>query len=129
MAKRKIVAELYSYGTYTRWDAQSRKLPKLTNVTTLVDIVPGIEFGYVLKIKGAKGKLLNYNIEHPAIYDGNGHLMQSFMGECFVNSNDYEFFLGDTVWEPYGQMQGQWTLTTSCDGRVLAEKTFRLRLP
>jgi hypothetical protein len=129
MAKRKVVCELFSYGTYTRWDSKSRKLPKLTNVTTNVIVEPGVEFGFVLKLKGAKGKVLSYCIEHPFMYNEHGELMPDFEGECFVNSNDYEFFLGDTVWEPYEQMQGDWTLTTSCEGKILATKKFRLMLP
>lgn len=129
MAKKKMAVELYSYGTYTRWDNQSKKLPKLTNVTVLVVIEPGVEFGYVLKIKGAKGKVLSYRIDHPQMWDETGVELPPFEGDYFVNSNDYEFFLGDTVWEPYAQMQGEWELTTSCDGRVLAKKKFRLILP
>jgi hypothetical protein len=25
---------------------------------------------------------------------------------CFIDSNEFDFFLGDTVWEPFAQMAG-----------------------
>lgn len=129
MAKRKVVAEIFSYGIYTRWEAGSKQLPKITAITTQIPIVPDMEFGYVLKIQGAKGKVLSYCIEHPPMVDGTGTKMPSFEGECFVDSNNYEFFLGDTVWAPFEQMVGVWLLTVWCDAKILSQKRFALFLP
>ncbi|MCG8579805.1 MAG: DUF3859 domain-containing protein [Bacteroidales bacterium] len=128
MAKRKISWELYSYGEYSRWERTSKKLPKLLKITNRIQIQPDIEFGYVIRIKGAKGKVVEFRIEHPPFKDINGKVEPAFKGQYFVNSNDYEFFLGDTVWEPYDDKAGEWVLTTWLDGKVLAEKTITLYL-
>lgn len=128
MAKKKISWELYSYGEYSRWERTSKKLPKLLKITDKIRIQPDIEFGYVIKIKGAKGKVVEFCIDHPPFKNDQGKVMPSFKGEYFVNSNDYEFFLGDTVWEPYDDKAGEWTLTTQMDGKVIAQKTITLHL-
>jgi len=128
MAKKKITWELYSYGEYSNWERTSKKLPKLLNITDRVQISPDIEFGYIIKIKGAKGKKIEYRIEHPPFNDKDGNTEPAFEGEYFVNSNDYEFFLGDTVWEPYEDKKGEWILSTWMDGKLLAEKTIILFL-
>lgn len=128
MSKKKITWELYSYGIYSRWDKSNKSLPRLVNITTQIPIVPEIEFGYHLKMKGAKGKILEFTMEHPPMTDENGQPMPTFEGTCFVDSNDFNFFLGDTVWEPYAQMAGIWRLKTQLEGKVIADKKFTLVL-
>jgi len=128
MAKKKISWELYSYGEYSKWERTSKKLPKLLKITTEVPITPDTEFGYLIKIKGAKGKVIEYRIDHPPFKNKTGEIEPAFEGEYFINSNDYEFFLGDTVWEPYNDKQGEWTLSTWMDGQLMAEKTLTLYL-
>ncbi|MCU4155012.1 DUF3859 domain-containing protein [Carboxylicivirga sp. A043] len=128
MAKKKISWELYSYGEYSRWERTSKKLPKLLKITDEIRIQPDIEFGYVVKIKGAKGKVVEFKIEHPPFTDEQGKVQPPFKGQYFINSNDYEFFLGDTVWEPFDDKVGKWVLTTWLDGKILAEKTITLYL-
>jgi hypothetical protein len=128
MAKKKISWELYSYGEYSRWERTSKKLPKLQRITDRIQIQPDIEFGYVIKIKGAKGKVVEYKIGHPPFKDKNGKTEPAFEGQYFVNSNDYEFFLGDTVWEPYDDKAGEWILTTWLEGKMLAERIITLYL-
>ncbi len=128
MTKRKVTWELYSYGEYSSWERSSKRLPKLLKITDKVKIQPGIEFGYVIKIKGAKGKKIEYCIDHPPFKNDKGLIEPSFKGEYFINSNDYDFFLGDTVWEPYDDKQGKWTLTAKLEGKVLAEKIITLFL-
>ena len=108
MSKRKISWELYSYGIYSSWERTSKKLPKLLEITDKIKIQPDIEFGYVIKIKGAKGKTIDFKIDHPPFKDNNANTEPPFKGRYFVNSNDYEFFLGDTVWEPYEDKLGEW---------------------
>ncbi|MBN2166732.1 MAG: DUF3859 domain-containing protein [Marinilabiliaceae bacterium] len=126
MARKKIQCDLYSYGIYSSWNHISKEIPKLIDITTNISIKPGVEFGYVLKIKGAKGKTLNYCIDHPPMKDNNGKSLPSFEGTIFINSNDYTFFLGDTVWEPFKQMEGVWILTTKIDYKTIAIKKFTL---
>ncbi|MBK3518410.1 DUF3859 domain-containing protein [Carboxylicivirga marina] len=128
MAKKKISWELYSFGEYSKWERTSKKLPKLLKITDKINIRPDIEFGYVIKIKGAKGKVVEYKIDHPPFKDKNGNVEPPFEGQYFIKSNDYEFFLGDTVWEPYDDKVGDWLLTTSLDGELIAEKKITLYL-
>ncbi|SMO44085.1 protein of unknown function [Saccharicrinis carchari] len=124
MAKNKIQSELYSYGIYSQWNRDSKELPKLKKITTEIPLQLGIEFGYVIKIKGAKGKRIQFEIDHPPFPDENGKTTPPFTGELFVKSNDYEFFLGDTIWEPIEDKKGEWKLSTWIDGKVLYQKSL-----
>ncbi len=124
MAKKKISSELFSYGIYSKWDRQSKALPKLQKITDKIPLIEDIEFGYVVKIKGAKGKRIEFIIHHPPFRDKNGDIAKPFTGEYFVNSNDYEFFLGDTIWKPINDKKGEWTLVTKMDGKLLYKKSF-----
>lgn len=129
MPKRKRPqVELYSYGVYSTWDRTSRDLPKLQEITTEIPVTPDIEFGYVLKIKGGKGEILEFEIIHPPFDDSDGRPAPPFTGEVVINSNDWEFFLGDTVWEPYENKAGDWILITRLQGKEVARKKFRLYL-
>ena len=62
MVKRKIDIELYSYGEYSRWDRESRDIPRLINIAETIPATIGTEFGYVLKIKRGKGEKLTFQI-------------------------------------------------------------------
>lgn len=126
MPKKKIKYELYSYGIYSNWDKSSKSLPKLIDITNNIPITTGVEFGYVIKISGAKGKTLDFVIDHPEMIDKDGNRMTPFEGTVFINSNNYDFFLGDTVWEPFDQMVGEWTLTTILESKIIAQKTLKL---
>ena len=126
MAKRKISAEIYSYGIYTSWNRDSRELPKILEITDRIPITPDVEFGCVIKIKGAKGKTIQFRIDHPPFKDEKGEIAPPFTGEYFINSNDYEFFLGDTVWEPYENKAGIWELSTFLDVKRLSYKKLTL---
>ncbi len=128
MAKKKFRYELYSYGIYSRWDRQTKDLPKLIEITDRIPIKDDIEFGYVLKITGAKGKKLHFRIDHPPFKDAKGQTAPPFKGEYFINSNTYEFFLGDTVWEPYEDKAGEWRLYTWLEGELIADKKLILFL-
>ncbi|PWE01354.1 DUF3859 domain-containing protein [Marinilabilia rubra] len=129
MPKRKRPqVELYSYGIYSAWDRTSKDLPKLQEITTEIPVTPEVEFGYVLKIKGGKGEVLDFEIVHPPFPDSNGNPAPPFTGQVVINSNDWEFFLGDTVWEPYENKAGDWILVTRLQGKEVARKTLRLYL-
>ncbi|WP_075589738.1 DUF3859 domain-containing protein [Labilibacter marinus] len=127
MAKKKIDSELYSYGIYSRWERGSKDLPKLQKITTEIPCELDVEFGYVVRIKGAKGKRIQFEIYHPAFPDEDGNPAPPFTGEYFVNSNNYEFFLGDTIWEPIHNKKGEWKLTTWLDGKILFQKSLYVK--
>ncbi len=126
MAKKKIDVKIYSYGEYETWDRNSKEIPKLKSITPTVQAELGTEFGYVLHIKKAKGLLLRFCIDHPPFGDENGQTMAPFVGELFINTNDYRFFLGDCIWAPLEDKMGAWKLSTWIDDQLVAEKTLQL---
>ncbi len=129
MAKRKVTADIYSYGIYTNWNRKSKELPKILEITDRIKITPDIEFGCIIKIRGAKGKPIQFRIDHPPFLDESGNPAAPFTGEYFINNNNYEFFLGDTVWEPYEDKAGTWELSTFIDGIKISHKKLYLNLP
>lgn len=126
MAKSKPEVKLVSYGIYSQWDAASKDLPKLQRFTVEVQAEIDVEFGMIVKIKKAKGQKIEYCIDHPQIPDDDGQPMAPFTGEVYVRSNDWDFFLGDTVWAPVETKRGNWNLSITLAGKVIAEKTFSL---
>ncbi|RJX72896.1 DUF3859 domain-containing protein [Vibrio sinensis] len=129
MAKRSPIVEISSYGIYSQWDSKSKHLPKIQEFTTKVPAEVDIEFGFVVNIKKAKGAVIEYCIDHPGITNKKGQLLEAFTGELHINSNDWDFYLGDTIWEPLDDKAGKWRMTLSLDSRVIAEKTFTVFLP
>lgn len=113
-----------SFGIYEPFDRDSDQLPRFLKRSIKAPARVDIEFGYILHITGGKGKKLQFEIDHPPFVDKNGKPAPPFVGEVFVNSNNYRFFLGDTVWEPVADKIGPWKLTTLCDGKTIAEKTL-----
>lgn len=126
LSRKKIDIELYSYGEYSEWDRNSRNLPKIVNITEIIEAQIGTEFGYVLKIKRGKGKKLTFKITHPPFKDEQGDIAPDFEGEYFISTKDHEFFLGDCVWEPLEDKLGDWRLITYLDDKVVADKTLHL---
>ena len=126
MAKPKITWEIETYGIYTGWDKESKKLPQVVKHTHTIPAKIGVEFGYILSIKKAKGKKLSFCIDHPPFCDESGNVMPPFTGEVYVRANQWEFFLGDTIWEPVHDKVGDWRLTISMDGQILSDKTFQI---
>lgn len=127
MAKKKIDVEMYSYGEYAEWDRENKAIPKLVDITNEIEAGVGTEFGYVLRIKKAKGKRIDFRIEHPAFKGDDGKVMPPFTGQIMINSNNYEFFLGDCVWEPADDKMGVWTMITKIDGEIVAQKSLLLK--
>ena len=118
---------MISYGVHSAWDKKSKDLPKLKKFTWEIPARLNIEFGYVLNIKQARGKKLEFIIEHPEFIDEKtGELAPPFTGEMYVRSNDWDFFLGDTLWAPLENKIGTWRLTTKLDGEVIAQKRFTI---
>jgi len=126
MKKKKPIFKLYSFGEYTTWDRQSKTIPKILNFATEIKAEIGTEFGYVLHIKKGKGETLTFKIDHPPFTDEEGNIRKPFTGEQFINTNDFQFYLGDCIWEPLEDKLGRWELTTYFNGVIVANKTFNL---
>ena len=86
-----------------------------------------VEFGMVVNIVGAKNMPLDFCIDHPGIRDDQGKVRRPFDGTVYVKTNDWDFYLGDTIWEPIEDKLGKWRMTIELDGKLAAEKTFELR--
>lgn len=126
MGKRKPLIKMYSYGEYSKWDRSSKAIPKILNFVTEIKAELGTEFGYVLHVKQGKGETLTFKIDHPPFKDDQGNLRPPFTGEQFIRTNDFEFYLGDCIWEPLEDKLGNWEITTYYKGEIVAQKTFKL---
>lgn len=129
MAKRKPETRVRSFGLYTPFERGGKELPKIREFTTEVPARLGVEFGLIVTIRKARGATLRYTIEHPPFRDGDGEIVPPFTGESIVPHSEYDFFLGDTVWEPLADKVGDWTLRLEVDDEIVAEKTFCVFLP
>jgi hypothetical protein len=101
-------------------------LPDVQEFTTRIPAEVDIEFGFVVNIKGAKNLQLEYCIDHPGILDSDGNRRDPFDGAVYVKSNDWNFYLGDTIWEPIEDKLGIWRMTLELDGMIIAEKSFEV---
>lgn len=126
MANKKFEVKLKSWGIYTPWDNASKALPKLLKVTREIPCELDVEFGYIANIKKAKNKKLQYCIYHPEIPDEDGAPLPPFSGEEFIRQNDWNFFIGDTIWAPIENKQGLWRITLAIEGELVADETFKL---
>ncbi len=127
--KRSVFSwKLESFGRYTAWNRDAKALPDLLEITDTIVASEGVEFGYVLNIFKAKGKKLTFSIEHPPFLNEAGEVTPAFTGEVYVRSNNWEFFLGDTLWLPLEDKLGSWRLITTIDDQILADKQFEIVL-
>ncbi|KLN65795.1 MULTISPECIES: DUF3859 domain-containing protein [Vibrio] len=129
MAKRTPVVEMTSYGIYQEWDSKSKHLPKIQEFTTKVPADEEIEFGFIVNIKKAKGEVIDFCIAHPGIRGKKGQVLEPFTGDLHIGSNDWDFYLGDTIQllDPIDGFEsniGKWRMTISLNGNIIAEKTF-----
>jgi hypothetical protein len=120
--------EIISYGQYTRWDRESKELPELVSLTDSVKAGLDVEFGMIVEIWQAKGRFIQFRIDHPPFTDKNGNIEPPFEGEYQVKTNPYRFFLGDTIWEPIEDKIGDWTMSICMGGKRLVSKRIRLFL-
>ena len=118
--------EIVSYGKYTKWDRDSKKLPELVELTKEVKAEVGVEFGMIVEIFQAKGRFLEFRIDHPPFADQFGTVEPPFEGNYQIKQNPYVFFLGDTIWEPVEDKRGPWTMTVYIDDQEVASKTILL---
>jgi len=126
MAKQKPEVEIHSCGIYDGWDRDSRELPQLVSITSEIEAKLDVEFGYILRIRNARNCRITFRIEHPPFKDSSGRTAPPFEGELYVKTNDYRFFLGDTVWHPVEDKRGEWRLITWLDNEKVADKTLLL---
>ncbi|MBU0678967.1 MAG: DUF3859 domain-containing protein [Verrucomicrobia bacterium] len=129
MPRKRLQVEMASYGIFTPWNSKSKSLPEIIKFTDEIPARLGIEFGYILNIKGGRGEKLTFRMEHPPFRGDDGEISPPFTGEMHIRNNDFHFFLGDTVWEPAEDKVGEWRLITYHDNKVIADKTFRLISP
>ena len=120
--------EIISFGQYGRWDRKSRDLPELIELTDAVKVALDVEFGMIVEIWQAKGRYIQFRIDHPPFTDQDGNIEPPFEGEYQIKTNPYRFFLGDTVWPPIEDKAGTWKLSIFMDGELLASKTLQLIL-
>lgn len=126
MAKRKPEFKIQTYGVYTHWAADSKELPHIQEFTTQVQAYVGVEFGFVMNVKGGRNHKLHFCIDHPGILGDDGRRRRPFQGEVYVKGNDWNFYLGDTIWEPIADKLGRWHMSVTMAGKTVAEKTFEL---
>lgn len=126
MGKKRIKIEIESYGIYSHWERDSKSLPKIKRHTKDIPAEVDIEFGYILSFSGAKGSTISFTIKHPPFCDENGVPHPDFVGEQIINSNQWHFFLGDTIWLPIEDKCGEWELITMLDKREVARMKFNI---
>jgi len=126
MARKKSAVTMHSHGVYDGWDRDSKELPTLVKITTEIEAALDVEFGYILRIRNARNSKITFCIEHPPFQDSSGQPAAPFQGELYVKTNDFRFFLGDTVWAPVEDKRGEWRLITWLDGEKVADKALLL---
>lgn len=126
MPKRKPKIKIESYGRYSKWERGSKKLPKILEFTNTIEAIEGNEFGLLLKIEGGKGLRLDFCIKHPPFRDSKGNVEPDFVGEYFVNTNNYKFFIGDSIWLPVEDKLGTWEVIVYSEGNEIAYQKFEI---
>ncbi|WP_372880962.1 DUF3859 domain-containing protein [Psychromonas sp.] len=124
MAKQKAIIKIQTYGIHSHWDAKSKQLPKIKEFTTDIPAEIDIEFGFIINIKKARGAKIRYCIDHPQVHDKRGEPCAPFVGEVHVSNNDWDFYLGDTIWAPVADKCGPWRMTIELNNVIVADKTF-----
>jgi hypothetical protein len=128
MSLKKVNCRIEHYGIYRGWDRKARHLPTLVRFARTIPAQLDIEFGYVLHICGGRGKKIDYCIEHPPFTSSNGTIAPPFCGSLFITSNSYDFFLGDSLWEPLHDKTGTWRLITRIDTAIVADESFEISM-
>lgn len=118
--------EIISYGKYSGWESENKDLPSLEQLTDRIKAEKDMEFGMIVKIKKAKGRYINYCIEHPPFRDEHDHIVPPFSGEYQIRTNPARFFLGDSIASPVKDKRGTWTLKILIDGKILAQKRIEI---
>jgi len=125
MPKQKPDVKIESYGLYRPLEKKGKALPKLVRFTEEIPCELGVEFGYILHIRNARGLKLAFQIDHPPFLR-DGEIDLPFSGTEHIPLNDWKFFLGDTTWEPIEDKAGEWRIRTWIDGDLVADRTLTL---
>jgi len=123
---RSLEIEIINYGLYSAWNRESHNLPEFVELTNTVAASIGVEFGMIVEIKKARGRYLDFRIDHPPFVDANGDLEPPFTGTFRVKHNPFKFFLGDTIWEPLEDKRGEWKLSIYEEDQLLITKSIIL---
>jgi len=137
MPKQRPEVKIVSCGLYTPLEKEGKELPKLVRFTDEIPCELGVEFGYILHIRKGRGMKLSFQIDHPPFLCNDkidltvakqSSLRDTapFTGEEYVRSNDWQFFLGDTPWEPIEDKAGPWRIRSWLDGELVADRTLTL---
>ncbi len=126
MARKQLSVTTTSWGLYAKWSNRCRELPRFLKFTTIIPARIEAEFGYILKISGAKGKQVEYTVIHPPFLDEKGKTTPPFTGSIPIRSNPFEIYLGDTLWEPIGDKIGLWRFIAKIDGETVEDKSFTI---
>jgi len=118
--------EIINYGRYAQWDRNTKALPDFLEMTGEIPAEVDVEFGMVVEIRQAKGRYLDFRIDHPPFRDESGKVVPPFEGSFRVKQSHYRFFLGDTVWPPVEDKKGEWTMSILFNDQVLASKSIML---
>jgi hypothetical protein len=129
LSKLKADISIIYSGIFSQWDNSSDELPRLLQATVHVPGLIDTEFGFITRIKKAKNQILTYCIYHPDIPDDDGNIRPPFEGEVFIKENDWRFYLGDCIWAPVNNKLGNWRMTLTLNGKIIADKTFKVYLP
>lgn len=126
MPKRKIKISIANYGEYTTWNKKSRQMPKLLRYTDTIEAIEGNEFGIIINVDHAKGKVLEFIIKHPPLLNPQGNRIPQFKGELYVNSIHTQFFVGDGIWLPLEDKIGEWEVIILLDNKEMVSKKFMI---
>jgi hypothetical protein len=129
LSKLKADISIIYSGIFSQWDNSSDELPRLLQATVHVPGLIDTEFCFITRIKKAKNQILTYCIYHPDIPDDDGNIRPPFEGEVFIKENDWRFYLGDCIWAPVNNKLGNWRMTLTLNGKIIADKTFKVYLP
>lgn len=129
MAKNVPKARIRTYGIYTQWDSTEKSLPECTKIATQIPAVVDIEFGMTVNVRGGKNVPLVFRIDHPGIMDDKGIRRPPFTGTVHAKTNDWDFFLGDTIWLPLKDKIGPWKLTLEWNQTELVSQILDVYAP
>ena len=126
MKHRKPEFRIYTFGEYSSWDQLSKEMPRIRKIASELVAFAGMEFGYVLHIRKGKGEKLTFEITHPPFRNPDGSIVPPFSGEHYISTNDYMFFLGDSITDPVEDKRGEWEFATFHRGKMVAHKKLIL---
>jgi len=126
VAKKTVIVKTISWGLYAKWSNRCEELPRFLKFTTAIPARIESEFGYILKISGAKGKKLEYTVIHPSFRDETGAVEPPFTGSIPIRSNPFEIYLGDTLWEPLHDKIGLWRFVAKIEGETVEDRSFTI---